>query len=418
VKSFVVVLLVTASLVLASAAWSEGKKEEAATLKYWFQTQESHKDMIKDFEARNPGMHIEPTEFSSDQLNVVMRSSLAAGTGPDVMYTNLGANLMGPSIKAGLVVDLTDIADRNGWTQRLSAAGRGEATHYGKLWAIPNETEAIVMYYNKEIYQNLGVTVPTSWDGLMNICAKAGPAGYEAISYGYSKKTPTHHRVALAYEWGGGTKMVADAIFEGKTLNTPGFVSGVRTVALDLDKRYMPNALDRTDQEGEAVFLSGKGLMVHTGTWFTGDALKATNASKFGIFLPVAPGQTQPTTVGGSGSGWYASAQSKQQDACLKFLAYTVSDDCAQIWIRHGYIPSLEKFSVPSGLENPFFSQTVDLMSKYHVGYFVHHFISPATDKQLMDGYQKLLLGQLTPEQYCQKLDDEHQKAWKEGFRP
>ncbi len=374
--------------------------------------------VLKDFEAKNPGLRMEPTEFSSDQLNVVIRSSLAAGTGPDVMYTNLGANLMGPAIKAALVVDLTQLADKYGWTKRLSAFGRGEATHYGKLWAIPNESEAIVMYYSKAIYQKLGVSVPTSWNGLIDICAKSGSAGYEPISYGYSKKSPTHHRVALAYEWGGGTKAVAEAILEGKTLNTPGFVQGVRTVALDLDKKYMPNVLDRTSQEGEAMFLSGKGAMIHTGTWFAGDNLKPEDASKYGMFLPVAPGQTQPTSVGGAGSGWYASSQSKHPDESLKFLDYTAGDDCAQIWIKYGYIPGLEKFNVPAGLENPFFSQTVDIMGKYHIGYFVHHFISASTDKQLMDGYQMLLLGQLTPEQYCQKLDDEHQKVWKEGFRP
>ncbi len=414
-----VVAVLLSSLVFAGFnAWGEGKKEEATTLKYWYQTQPPHTDMIKDFEAKNPSIRLEPTEIAPDQLNMVIRNALAAGTGPDVMYGNLGVNVMGPVMKAGLVIDLEDAADQHGWRKRLSAFGMGEATHYGKLWAIPNESECIVMYYNKDIYKKLGITVPQTWEELVSVCDKAAAAKYEPISYGYSNKSPAHHRVAVAYEWGGGTPMVTKAILEGGTLNTPEFIEGMRIVGLELDKKYMPNVLDRSSQEGSAVFLSGEGAMTHTGTWFAGDNFTPADAEKFGMFLPVAPGKKEATSAAGAGSGWYASSQSKYPEACLKFLDYTVSDDCAQIWIKYGYVPSLEQFEVPAGLDNPFFNQVVEIMGKHHMGYFLHHFISAETDEQLKSGYQMLLLGQITPEEYCQKLDSEHQKAWKEGFRP
>ena len=88
----------------------------------------------------------------------MIRTALASGSGPDVFYFELGAGHVQSVIDAGLIVNLDEYAKEYGWFEKLQPFSLAEATHQGILWAIPNETEFIAMFYNKKIFKELGVT--------------------------------------------------------------------------------------------------------------------------------------------------------------------------------------------------------------------------------------------------------------------
>ena len=411
-RTMVVCLTVLLLVVPLSASGQKVK------LRYWCQTQLSHSEMVSSFEAKYPDVSIETTVYEAEQLNLVLRSALAAGTGPDLMYTNLGINRIGPIIDAGLVIDLEEPAKKFGWKERISKFALGEATHRGKLWAIPNEAECIVMYYNKKIFQKIGVTVPTTWAELITLCKKCGTAGFDPVAFGVAQKRAAHHRVGLAYQWGGGVDAVRKCIFEGDPLDAPQFVEGVR-ILLELDKNYMPNALDRTEQEAYSFFIGGDAAMCHTGTWFNEFLLKdAPNPDDFDMFLPLPRGADKPSSIAGCGSGWYASSESKNLEACLLFLDYCAREEAARLWVKHGFTPTLKKYDISGAKVGGFLSKVVEFMTSYEMGFFLHHFIAPDTDEWLMDGYQKMLAGTVTPKRFCERLEEKAQEARREGFRP
>jgi len=398
--------------------WSLNVWGEKVKLNYWSQDQVSHEYMVAQFEAQHPNISITKSEYPADKLRTILRTALAAGTGPDIVYFELGLGHIEPIIKANLFIDLEEAAKKYGWKERITPFALDEATHQGKLWAVPNEAELIVMYYNKRIFKELGVEIPTSWNALIDICKKSEAAGYDPIALGVAEKWPALHRISLGYQWGGGREAVKKALFEGAPWDTPQFIQGLKWV-LKLDKNYMPNALGKTWAEGNAMFLGGKAVMHHTGTWFTEDIInQAPNPDDFDMFLPVPPGTKKPSSIAGCGSGWYVTSLCKNVDAALLFLDYATADEVTKIWIeRNGCIPVIP-YRISSAKVSPLLAKAIDFMSKYEMGYFVHHFVSADQVQWIRDGYQEMLAGKITPAQFAQKFEELAREAKKEGFSP
>lgn len=413
-----VIYFVVTSLAIALFVLPVGAAGEKVKLTYWGQAGEViHPKMVAGFETKYPNISIVETDYPGDKLRILLRTALAAGTGPDVVYFELGLGHVEPMIQANLITDLEEAAKKYGWKERIIPFALAEATHHGKLWAIPNEAECIVMYYHKDVFRKLGVTIPTSWDELIDICKKSEATGYEPIALSLAEDWTPLHRISLAYQWGGGIDTVRNCLFKGDSWNKSQFVEGLRVI-LELDKNYMPNTLSETWEEGVFRFFAGEAAMQHTGTWFTGDIIaEASNPDDFDIFLPMPPGAKEPSSVAGCGSGWYISSQCKNIDAALLFLNYAITDEAVEMWVKGGYVPTV-LYDV-SGVEvNRFVAKAVDFMSKYEMGYFIHHSVSPEQTKWIVDGHQGMVAGAVTPEQFVQKFEELAQKAKKEGFKP
>ena len=101
-------VLILALVMAAMSLWAGGSQERSEgqiTLGYWYQTQNAHRTMVEQFQRQHPNVRIETSEMNADRMNQVLNNALASGEGPDLMYANLGVNMMGPLMEAGLVVD-------------------------------------------------------------------------------------------------------------------------------------------------------------------------------------------------------------------------------------------------------------------------------------------------------------------------
>ncbi len=52
----------------------------------------------------------------------------------------------------------------------------------GKLMSIPYQPNVFNFFYNASIFEQVGVTAPTTWDELLDVCAKIKAAGYTPIT--------------------------------------------------------------------------------------------------------------------------------------------------------------------------------------------------------------------------------------------
>ena len=60
---------------------------------------------------------------------------------------------------------------------RLFPASFGAATVNGKIYAMPAETvQPIVLYYNKKVFDKVGVQPPKSWGDIMDLVPKFNAA--------------------------------------------------------------------------------------------------------------------------------------------------------------------------------------------------------------------------------------------------
>ena len=413
----VIVALTLLPALLFASGGSESAGAKTAKLLYWTQAQVAHAPMVEAFVKAHPNIEIEQVDMPADEQRQVMMSALASGTGPDVFYFELGAGHVDPILKANLVVELEDPAKRFGWKDKLTPFAQAEATHYGKLWAIPNEAEFIAMFYNKQLLGEYGAGEPKTADELAAVLEKIKKAGkHEPIAFGDSDKWPALHRISLGFQWGdGGTDAARRAIFEGASFDTPEFARGIGLVQR-LDKNYMPHLLERQMGEAEAVFYSGGAVMMHSGTWNINGALTSDIADKIDFFIPATPGKG-PNTVAGCGGGWYASTQSKYPEECLTFLDFTLSKEATDIWFGYSFLPPIP-IDVGSTSVPPMVAKAIQSIDAYDMGYFIHHFVSAESVQWIREGYQGLIAGTVTPEQYVKEFEKIAEQARADGFRP
>jgi raffinose/stachyose/melibiose transport system substrate-binding protein len=125
---------------------------------------------IKDFKKAHPGVKVEFSEKSFNQMQQTAPMVLNSNNVPDVMEYNKGDATTGLLSKQGLLTDLTPQVTKYGWDKLLSptlqVTSRYDARGVmgsGNWYGVPNYAEYLMVYYNKELFAKYGISVPTTF---------------------------------------------------------------------------------------------------------------------------------------------------------------------------------------------------------------------------------------------------------------
>ena len=144
----------------ASLAPGDSAPAEAVTLNIWtLEGEEEFLPRIKDaFEASHPGTTLEFTTLPEDQYGTKVDTALAAGEPPDVAF------IFDPRyIKQGHMVEVGEVLKERGVDLTRFAPGPlGPCTMDGKLYCIGTYTGALVLMYNKDLFDKAGIPYPSS----------------------------------------------------------------------------------------------------------------------------------------------------------------------------------------------------------------------------------------------------------------
>lgn len=101
----------------------------------------------------------------SDGFSNKVYTSVANGTGPDIFFNF--ANSIPEYAAEGLLADMGKYMDTATLQSRISEALWNESTGAdGKLHVVPIQTSAPVLFYNKTLYDELGLDAPKTWSDL------------------------------------------------------------------------------------------------------------------------------------------------------------------------------------------------------------------------------------------------------------
>jgi multiple sugar transport system substrate-binding protein len=165
----------------------------AVELKWWshWATQDSKKVVLNEakrrFEAKHPGHTVTITYYEKKNMWPILRAAFTAGSGfPDVFYYDIDVPEF---ITAGWLADLTPAVR---W-ENIEPYGKAFWTRPGPggkvgTWAIPVEASSDEVYFNKKMFRQLGITVPTSFafgqDEFKEVVTKCGKAGFSGFATG------------------------------------------------------------------------------------------------------------------------------------------------------------------------------------------------------------------------------------------
>ena len=137
--------------------------------------------MIGRFAEKHPGLEIETTVIDREAYKTQIRNFLTADT-PDVA-TWYAANRMRPYVEAGLFEDVSDLWAEPEIAENL-ASTKGALTIDGKQWGVPYTYYQWGVYYRKDIFDELGLSEPKTWDEEISNCQKIIDSGRACYTIG------------------------------------------------------------------------------------------------------------------------------------------------------------------------------------------------------------------------------------------
>ncbi len=345
-------LLLVVGLIPAAA-------QDNVTLIVWDNfTRDSEQAMIEQLDAQfaeaHPGVTIQREAYSTDDLGLTLPRALSQDGGPDVAMINQGLSNMAALVKAGLLLPLNAYADQYDWWSRYGAGlharnsvtDDGSQVGSGSLYGVSVTSEVVAVFYNKQIFSDLGLEVPATWDELETALQTIKDGGFVPVTFGNLEGWPGIHTYgALAHVYSD-IKDIDDMIYrrEGGTFQTEGNLNGATTFVDWIDQGYLSPGFAGMDNDTGALgeFTSGKSAMWLAGSWNSGSIIPALGEEAVGFFLLPSPiGDEVAPTIGGIGLGYGIRKSSANADLAAEYIDFITSPDAASVLFDNGFLPAI-----------------------------------------------------------------------------
>ena len=160
----------------------EDQSKKEITVWSWFIASTMEKS-IKAFEQKNPGLKVRYTYYNySPQYITALKAAAASNSLPDIIGLQPGSltqqyrGTVGPA----------QLLCGQGMGRRLESKifpvnlrqmAMGNPPNDESYYVLPQESQILVIWYNKEIFQKLGLSVPTSYHELVAAAKKLSGSG-------------------------------------------------------------------------------------------------------------------------------------------------------------------------------------------------------------------------------------------------
>ncbi len=262
-----------------------------------------HEAAVARFMAAYPNVTVEVTHAQNDSYKEKLIIAMSSGQCPD-MYIHWGGGPMIEYIKSGFGADITELFDKYNTVQFLPSAVE-QCKYDGKVYAIPyGGIGGCGIYYNKKIFEKVGITVPTTISELEAACDKLVQAGYVPFSLANgSKWTGSMYFMYLATRFGG-TDAFAKAVDGTGAFTDEAFMYAAQTIQDWVKKGYFPegvNSLSTDDGQDRQLMYQEKAAMMLHGSWQS-RSMKRDQESWYteniGYFaFPALEGSTYPQNI-------------------------------------------------------------------------------------------------------------------------
>ncbi|MBP1995374.1 ABC transporter substrate-binding protein [Paenibacillus eucommiae] len=148
------------------------------------------KEIIDDFIAKFPNIQTEIVEAPWEDFSTKITTEIAGGTAPDIWFQE-NAIILGYG-KRGVAEDLTPYIEKDLKAEDYSSGLYAAKATDGKVYGIPHGLNPVALAYNKQIFADAGVPLPTddwTYDDMIEAAKKlTKPDQYGfAASYGITQ---------------------------------------------------------------------------------------------------------------------------------------------------------------------------------------------------------------------------------------
>ena len=288
-------------------------------------------DAVAAFKEANPDINVIVNINDREAHKTAIRNFLSADA-PD-LTTWYPGNRMGPFVDANLFEPITDLWNAEGLNESMAAV-EPTMTRNGEVWGVPYSYYQWGIYYSKDIFDDLGIAEPATWDELL------------AASQTLRDNDITPFTIGTKFLW------TAAGVFDYLNLRTNGYdVHNALTAGLIkyTDERivkvfenwkqlidmggFIENHATMSWQDAVAPFANGEAAMYVMGN-FSVDAYKNAGLTydqiDFFQFPEITPGI--PKAEEAPADAFFIPSGAKNKEDARKFLAFIAQADVQTAW--------------------------------------------------------------------------------------
>lgn len=302
------------------------------------------------FAQKYPQVKINFSAVPNENYNQARSSRLSAGTidvglaNPKELPSYVPESNKGDDARladAGGFVDLTD----QDFLKKFSPSVLDKIKYAGRNYTVPTGLSYYTgLTYNKKIFTDNDIEVPTTWDAFLTVCQQLKAKGITPISIG-GKDTAGIVMLSVAqslYPTAQSKDDLAKGLYEHTVPLNEGKQVEVLQKVQELYTFGQSNFAGSNYNQMTSEFLTGKAAMISDGTWNVG-ALREADKVDFGYFpLPASNTAADNATLGGKVELTLAvPSNAKNKDAAMAWLA-GFADNYKLFNDKAGFAPSQE----------------------------------------------------------------------------
>jgi raffinose/stachyose/melibiose transport system substrate-binding protein len=351
---YIVMILVVFSLLLSACASApatpapaateapaaEAAEELSGTLVYWAMWNEGEQEQIifseiaDAFEKAYPNVDVQIT-WAGREVLTKARSALMAETQLDLI-DQAADELNAALVKNDLALPLDDLLTENAYGedvafQEVLLPGVLEPYMWkGKVVFVPYALYTSAFWYDENYFTDNSLTVPTTWDELMQMCETLKSQGKACIA----EDGTVDFYNAYYFYWlaervmgpGAFYKAVSDPTAEA--WSDPGWLKVAQMVQEPVQKGYFMDGWEgNVWPAGQVAWAQGEAAIVLCGSWVPNETSKmAPEGFKYRGFLfpAVADGKGTLTEVESYLIGWVIPKDAKNAAAAREFIKFAM----------------------------------------------------------------------------------------------
>lgn len=357
-----------------------------------------------------------------DALQRLQRTAIASGSGPDLVYT------AGPSyglefVNAERFVSLDSYAEKHSWQELMLPWAYQAGILQDHCYMIPTSYETMIMVYNVKVFKDKGWQVPTDRAEFEAFATAAKSADMMPVGIGAGDwAATTEWLVSIFANHAAGPEAVHDALTGKINWADRAFVDAIALLKNYFDKGWIGGGIESyfTNREADlwAGLVDGTIGCLFIGSWafssmapYFNDDEKNDDQWDWAPIPQFGDETTKDLYAMGVGSTFSINSDSAQADDAAAYLDFLIQDPRAQLQS----VADVSSQPLPLNYDPADYPKDIDTRVRRlydavdqadRIGYLSWTFWPPRSDVYFYEQMDRVIIGQLSPREYCEGLDE------------
>ena len=310
---------------------------------------EGYQKIIDEFNKTNEfGVTIEPEFVSNSDYKTKLTTMMASDSAPDIIFTwELG--YLENFVNGDKIVNLQEYLDADQeWKESFNSGTLEQETYNGDVYGIPTAQCMAVMYYNKAIFEENGLAVPTTYDEYRKVCDTLLEKGITPVALASTADDAwlVSQYIQQLSDGVAGNRLFEDIKEGSGKWNDEAMVQAAELFQEEVEKGYFEEGFTGVSgSEAEALFQTGQAAMYFNGTWEISNldnaevCQVAEDVSCFA--MPAVKEENTNVSVGSLDNSFAVTTNCENVEAAVGLLKYwTNSENAATLFYDYGRMPA------------------------------------------------------------------------------